>query len=338
MGKIKLLDCTLRDGGYINDWKFGNENLAGIFGLLAAAGIDVIEVGFVDERVPYDRNRSIMPDTDCAAEIYGKAGRGQAEVVGMIDYGTCSLEHVSPCRDSFLDGIRVIFKKDIRAQAMDFCARLKQLGYRVFAQLVSITSYSLEELLDLVRLANQVKPYAVSIVDTYGLMHQDDLLRDFHLLDQSLHEDINIGYHGHNNLQMAYANCIAVLANGTKRCLFVDGSICGMGKGAGNAPIELLAMHLNRTYGAGYRIDCLLEAAETYISQFYQPAAWGYNLLYFLAAMHECHPNYAADLVDKYRLPLRTVHKILKMLDSEKKLVYDKAYSERLYHQYDGTA
>lgn len=93
----------------------------------------------------------------------------------MIDYGTCSLEHIKPCKDSYLDAIRVIFKKHLREDAMAFCAELKKLGYKVFAQLVSVTSYEDDEMMDLIRLANEVKPYAVSMVDTYGLMHQNNL-------------------------------------------------------------------------------------------------------------------------------------------------------------------
>ncbi len=334
MGKIKLLDCTLRDGGYINGWNFGHDNLTGIFGLLAAAGIDMIEIGFLDERVPYDRNRSIMPDTADAGRIYGRTSRGRAMVVGMIDYGTCSLERISPCSESFLDGIRVIFKKDARERAMDFCAGLKQLGYKVFAQLVSVTSYSDGELMDMVRLANKIKPYAVSMVDTYGLMHQDDLMHGFRLLDQGLDAGISLGYHGHNNFQMAYANCTAVISYETERRLFIDGSICGMGKGAGNAPTELVAMRMNRTRGTSFGISKLLEAAERHILPYYQPAAWGYSLLYFLAALNGCHPNYAADLLGKHALSASVVNEILGRLDGGKKLVYDKEYSEQMYRRY----
>ena len=111
MGDIKLLDCTLRDGGYLNDWNFGHDNLVSIFERLVDANVDMIEIGFIDERRPFDINRSIMPDTDSVNMIYGKLDRKQAMVVGMIDYGTCSLERIKPCEESFLDGIRVIFKK-----------------------------------------------------------------------------------------------------------------------------------------------------------------------------------------------------------------------------------
>lgn len=102
---IKLLDCTLRDGGYVNDWEFGHDNICSIFERLTETGVDIIEIGFLDERRPFDMNRSIMPDTNAAHQIYGKITQRPPMVVGMIDYGTCAIEQIQPCRDSDLDGI-----------------------------------------------------------------------------------------------------------------------------------------------------------------------------------------------------------------------------------------
>ena len=334
MGKVSLLDCTLRDGGYVNDWNFGHDNLVSIFERVVDAGTDIIEIGFLDDRRPFDMNRSIMPDTDCVEKIYGNLDRKNTKVFGMIDYGTCSLEHIRPCSESWLDGIRVIFKKHLRVEALAFCAELKKLGYIVFAQLVSVTSYSDEELLDLVRLANEVKPDAVSMVDTYGLMHQNNLDHFLGILDSHLDTSIAIGYHGHNNFQMGYANCITMLAHRTDRPLLVDGSLYGMGKSAGNAPIELIAMHMNHQYGKNYHISQYLEAIDANIMEFYTPATWGYNLFFYLAASNDCHPNYVKQLMNKKTLSIRQVNELLGRLQGEKKLLYDKEYMEQLYLEY----
>lgn len=334
MSEIMLLDCTLRDGGYVNDWCFGHDNLVSIFERLVDAGVDIIEIGFLDERRPFDMNRSIVPDTDSVARIYGKLDRKQAMVVGMIDYGTCGLEHITPCSESFLDGIRVIFKKHLRVQALEFCRSLKELGYKVFAQLVSVTSYSDEEMLDLIRLANEVKPYAVSMVDTYGLMHQNNLLHYFELLNSHLAPEIGLGYHAHNNFQMGYANCIAMLSNRIERTMVVDGSIYGMGKSAGNAPVELIAMHMNNSLGKHYHISQILEAIDANIVQFYQPATWGYNMFYYVAASNDCHPNYVEYLMNKRTLSIKSVNEVLGKLQGEKKLLYDRSYIEQLYIEY----
>ena len=133
---IKLLDCTLRDGGYVNDWKFGHNNAISMLERLVSAGIDIIEIGFLDQRRPYDIERSIMPSTNCVEKIYGNVVKRDAMIVGMIDYGTCGIENLQPCKDSYLDGIRVIFKKHIMHEAIAFCKQVKDLGYKVFTQAV----------------------------------------------------------------------------------------------------------------------------------------------------------------------------------------------------------
>ena len=338
MFDVKLLDCTLRDGGYVNDWHFGHDNMVSVFERLVEAGVEYIEVGFLDERRPFDMDRSIMPDTDSVEKIYGKLDRKQATVVGMIDYGTCSLANIKPASESFLDGIRVIFKKHLREEAMKFCAELKALGYKVFAQLVSATSYDDEEMLDLVRLANEVKPYAVSIVDTYGLMHQDNLLHYFDLLNDNLDTSISLGYHAHNNFQMAYANCIAMMNKAVEadiqRPMLVDGTIYGMGKSAGNAPLELLVMYMNQRMGGHYQLSQILEAIDGNVMQFYQTPTWGYNMFYFLAASNDCHPNYVSYLMDKQTLSVKSINDLLGRLEGEKKLGFDKKYIEKLYVAY----
>lgn len=334
MGEIKLLDCTIRDGGYVNDWNFGHNNLISIYERLIDSDVDYIELGFLDERREFDINRSIMPDTDCMEKIYGSVDKKGKIVFGMIDYGTCGLDHIKPANESYIDGIRVIFKKHLRVDALKFCAELKKLGYIVFAQLVSVTSYTDEEMLDLIRLANEVKPYAVSMVDTYGLMHQNNLRHFMDLLDKGLDPDISLGYHGHNNFQMGYANCIAMMEYKTDRNMLVDGTLYGMGKSAGNAPIELVAMHMNQKYGKHYHISQMLEAIDANIMEFYSAATWGYNLFFYIAASNECHPNYVADLMNKKTLSIKSINELLSRLQGEKKLLYDKAYLEELYKEY----
>lgn len=334
MGKIRLLDCTLRDGGYVNDWEFGHDNLLSIFERVVGAGVDIIEVGFLDERRSFDVNRSIMPDSASVEKIFGKVDRKQTMVVGMIDYGTCSIENIQPCEESYLDGIRVIFKKHLREPAMEFCAQLKALGYKVFSQLVSITSYEEDELLDLVRLANDVKPYAVSMVDTYGLLHQDALMHYFKILNDNLDLEISLGYHSHNNFQLGYANCIEMLSHPVERDVLVDATIYGMGKSAGNTPIELLAMHLNEHYGKNYQISQFLEAIDANIMNIYKQTPWGYNMFFYVAASNDCHPNYVSYLMEKRTLSVKSINEILGKLEGEKKLLYDEEYIENLYLEY----
>ena len=165
-------------------------------------------------------------------------------------------------------------------------------------------------------------------------MHQNNLMHFIDLLDKGLAPEISLGYHGHNNFQMGYANCIAMLAYETDRTMLVDGTLYGMGKSAGNAPIELVAMHMNQKYSKHYNIPQMLEAIDSNIMNFYQPATWGYNLFFYLAASNDCHPNYVADLMNKKTLSIKSINELLSRLEGDKKLLYDKKYMEDLYLEY----
>lgn len=332
--QISLLDCTLRDGGYVNDWEFGYDNIVTMFERIVSSRVEMIEVGFLDERRVFDINRSIMPDSNSVQKIYGMLDSKQTMVVAMIDYGTCGIEHLTKCEDSYIDGIRVIFKKHNMHEALNFCGEVKALGYKVFVQLVSITSYTDDDLMEMVERVNTLKPYAISMVDTYGLLHQDSLRHYFEVLDEHVISEVKIGYHSHNNFQLGYANCIEMLQADMKHDIIIDATLYGMGKSAGNAPIELVAMHLNERYGKAYDINQMLEAIDGNVMQIYQKHPWGYNLFFYLSASNNCHPNYVQFLLDKHTLSLKAVNEILSNIEYEKKLLYDQAHIEMLYYEY----
>lgn len=338
MRKIKLLDCTLRDGGYVNDWRFGYTNTVSIFERLVDANVDIIEVGFLDDRRPFDIDRTIIPDTASADKIYGALNKKNAMVVGMIDFGTCAIENLAHCSESYLDGIRVIFKKGKMYPAMEYCRQVKALGYRVFSQLVSVTSYTDEELLELINLVNDVKPYAVSMVDTYGLMDDEWLLHLYKILDDNVEPGIGIGFHAHNNFQLGYSNALAFLKYDGKHDVVVDGTLYGMGKSAGNAPIELVAMTLNDKYGGHYNIDAMLEAINESVMDFYKKTPWGYKIFFYLVAKNKCHPNYLTDYETEENLSVSMIDELLSTIEPEdKKLLYDKTVGKSYYEEFIDT-
>lgn len=334
MGNKYLLDCTLRDGGYVNDWQFGHDNIINIFDRVIRSKVDFIEVGFLDERRPFDENRSIMPTTDCVKRIYGKLDRKKAMVVGMIDFGTCDIHNLQPCKDSWLDGIRVIFKKNKMHPAMEFCRQVKALGYKVFSQLVSVSSYSDDELREVVSLANDVKPYALSMVDTYGLLDPQSLSHIMHVIDTYLDPNIVLGFHAHNNFQLGYVNATTVLDSGLQRDILVDGTLYGMGKSAGNAPLELIALYMNEHYGKSYVVTEMQEAITSSILDFQKVSPWGYQLFYYIAASQKVHPNYVAYLMSKKTLSVTAINEILKKLPESEKLEKNTKLIERLYMEY----
>ena len=330
MGAIRLLDCTLRDGGFINDWHFGEGNIKRITRGAIAAGIDIIELGFIDARRPFDAARSIFPDTASINEIFKDISWEKATPVAMIDYGTCPLSKISPKRESLLTGIRVIFKKEARESALSFCAELQARGYAVFAQPVSVTSYTESELYHLFTLLNALRPTTVSIVDTYGLLQKESLLYYFSLFDKALSNDIALGFHAHNNLQLAFSNCLSFLeiakSRNCHRALTLDGSMLGMGKSAGNAPLELLLTHLKNQGNVNYHLKPLLSVIDTVIVKLYGDSHWGYRLPFFLAAITCCHPQYVFHLTKELHLSTAEAFDVLGRLHQDKRLAFDKSH------------
>lgn len=334
MGKINLLDCTLRDGGYVNEWNFEHNTIVCMFNRLVDTNLEIIEVGLLDDREEFNINRTIQPNTKCYDEIFKGCDKKKSLVFAMIDYGTCDIENISNCSETFLDGIRIIFKKPNAKKAIEFGKQLMKKGYKVCFQLVSITAYDDRDILDLVDEVNKIDTYCVSIVDTYGLLHNDELLHYYQLLDHNLNKNIILGYHAHNNFQLAYSNCIDVIKNNTSREMVIDGTVYGMGKSAGNAPLELLAMFLNKTSGKDYDINQILEVIDVNIMKIYNEKYWGYNLLYYLSASNDCHPSYVNYLLSKKTLSVKSINDVLKNITVNNKLDYDNKVIKDLYEKY----
>lgn len=331
MKSIRILDCTLRDGGFVNDWNFGCGSIKSIVSRLDKAGIDMVEVGFIDERRPYDPDRSIWPDTQSVRPMLKGLEIDNAMILAMIDYGTCDINKISLQKDSCLDGIRVIFKKKDQDAALQYLARVKEKGYKIFVNPVSITGYSDEELISLLEKINKIEPYAVAIVDTYGLMHRKELLHYYRLFDKHINKSITIGYHSHNNFQLVYASAIELCDLESERDLVIDSSLFGMGKGAGNANTELIAMFYNDNFYKKFAIEHLLEAIDVDIMKEYAKTPWGYSLLHYLAASNDCHPEYVKYLISKRSLSIKSVNDLLESIPSINKLTFNKETIEKIY-------
>ncbi|MDO9334134.1 MAG: aldolase catalytic domain-containing protein [Dehalococcoidales bacterium] len=334
MRDIKILDCTLRDGGFVNDWNFGKGSMKSIIGRLDKAGVDIVEIGFLDSRRTYDPNRSIQPDTESLKTILENTDIKNAIIVAMIDFGTCGIELVEHQTTSCINGIRVIFKKKDCREALKFCSQLKEKGYKLFLQPVSVTGYSDDEMTDLLDEVNKLEPYGISIVDTYGLMHKKQLIHYFNLMDGKLEETISIGYHSHNNFQLSYANCVELIEMNSERSLILDASLYGMGKSAGNANTELIAMYLNRNFGSRYDVNQLLEAIDVDIMKEYAKKFWGYSLMHYIAASNDCHPDFVKTLIDKRTLSVWSINEILGKLEQKSRLTFNKELIEKMYEEY----
>lgn len=333
MNTVHVLDCTLRDGGYCNQWRFGFKNIKKISTGLVEAGIDVIECGFLTNRVNFDKDVTKYTDVEQIEEILPKDKRNKL-FVAMMNYGEYDVNKIPICNGKSVDGIRVTFHKKNVKEALKICKEIKAKRYKVFVQPMVSLSYTDDEFLELISEVNRIDPYAFYIVDSFGMMKSKDLIRLFYMVEHNLQEKIWIGFHSHNNMQLAYSNAQTLVGVKTSRNLIIDSSVYGMGRGAGNLNTELFIDFLNENYDKDYLLKPILNIIDEILSDFYQRNYWGYSLPNYISAAHNAHPNYAGYLDDKKTLTVENIDEIFDMMDDEKKFEFDKKYIEELYQQY----
>ena len=267
MSKIQVLDCTLRDGGYCNNCRFGFDNEKKIVHGLIEANIDIIECGFLMNTVKYDKDVTKFTSIKEAARIIPRNKEGKIFVM-LTDYGKYHLEDLPEYDGTSVDGLRVAFHKKNRLAALDECKKIKAKGYKIFVQAMVSLSYTDEEFLDLIHRVNELEPYAFYIVDSFGMMKRKDLIRLFYLVEHNLKEKIKIGFHSHNNMQLAYSNAQSLVDLHSDRELIIDSSVYGMGRGAGNLNTELFVQYLNDNADGNYDIKPLLSIIDEILNEF----------------------------------------------------------------------
>ena len=331
---IQVLDCTLRDGGYINDWRFGRKTIISILEKLENANIDIIECGFLTRMVK-EPECSLFRSVKEIEQVLPKQNR-RCMYVAMIAIGEKELHplELTPCDGNSITGIRLTFHKHEIEQAFDWARIIMEKGYEVFMQPVGTVFYSDRELLELVDKINQLNPFAFYIVDTLGSMYRNDVSHRFYLIDKNMNPQIRLGFHGHNNLQLAFSNAQVLGKIQTKRTLILDSSVYGMGRGAGNLPTELITQYINKNIDSRYDVTMVMDIYDEYIAPIRREAEWGYTIPYHIAASHVCHPNYAAYLLNKRTLTMRDIETIIQSIPPESKVLFDKKRIERLYTQF----
>lgn len=336
MADIKVLDCTLRDGGYCNQWQFGFKNAKRIVSGLIEANINIVECGFITNRVEYDPDITKFRTVEQVSTIIPSNREGKI-FVAMINYGEYDIDELTECSRTSIDGIRVAYHKKDEKEALGFCEKIKAKGYLVFIQAMVSLSYTDEEFLHMIQKVNALEPYAFYIVDSFGEMKKKNLTRLFYLVEHNLKSTIKIGFHSHNNMQLAYSNAQSLVDLHSKRDLIIDSSVYGMGRGAGNLNTELFVEYLNDNAEGKYDIKPLLAIIDEILNLFYQRNYWGYSLPNYLSAAYHAHPNYAGYLDARKTLTVESMNAIFDMMDEEKRVSYDKNYIENLYLRYMAT-
>lgn len=312
---IKVLDCTLRDGGYVNDWEFGFNNIQNILSHLSFANLDYIECGFLKD-TNYNKEETIFSDIEQLRKL------STAEnLCLMINYGEYPIEKIPENNEVIL---RVAFKKQDLKNALEYCKELKLKGSKIFINPMVTDSYTKDELIDLIKEVNEIEPIALTIADTIGEMTSSEIEKLFNIIDFHLNKNIALCFHSHNNIQMSFANAQTLINLCKTRDLIIDSSIFGMGRGAGNLCTELITQHLG-----GYDISEIMKVSREYIMPIYEKHPWGCSSESYLGAINHCHPNYAKYLSEK-NIPTKDMIKIFQSIPNDKKSVFDKELIEKL--------
>ncbi len=333
--RIALLDCTLRDGGCVNNFNFGSIAMNKIKRAIENSNIEYIELGYINSKKGSKEERTQFLDVDDVNKFLGKK-KENATYVAMIDYGTYDFNELPFRRKEGIDGIRIAFHKKDCDNAIKAAKIISEKGYKVFIQPMVIMSYSDNEIISLVRKINIIVPEATAfyIVDSFGEMQFGDCSRILKIVDEHLIKDMAVGFHGHNNLQLAYSNSLELLSNDVNRRLMLDSSLNGMGKGAGNVPSELIMNYLNDNYQKNYNLIPVYKIINDVIEFFKPEYSWGYSTNYLLSSLNECTPSYVNFFINKCNVKSDELSLLLSMLSDDKKVAFNEEYAKSIYNEY----
>lgn len=323
--KIKILDCTLRDGGLgfedaaknrLSSMTFSRETIESMSGLLRDSKVDIVELGSVEisneDKRGYAIYQSIedistaMPEKRNESQMFAALYRGPDTPIGDI-----------PQRNQKMcEAVRVIIRYSELQKSLDFCAALAKKGYKVFVQPMLTMRYTPDEVQHMIRSANDMGAYALYFVDSYGYMQAADVERLFKTYDAGLDHSIKIGFHAHNNMNLAFSNALTVLSQRTDRDVIVDSCVLGIGQGAGNLQTEIITDHMNKNYGTNYNYEAILNACEI-IERYWTRNTWGYSLTHLLPAIHKVAYKYSVDLRYHYGLSAVQIDRIFRGIPEE---------------------
>lgn len=343
MGNINLLDCTLRDGGYINDWRFGEDAIADMTEKLADTHVEVLEVGFLKDE-PYQPDRTVFRSMEQVKKLINPKKPVVQYAVMCEVVNPLPLELLEPCDKDSADIIRVIVWKtkhdkdgrvvDALEEGFRYCKGIVEKGYKLCVQPARVDQYSDEEFIAMVRRFATLNPMAIYVVDSWGTQNPEELLHYMHLADENMDRSITLGYHGHNNMMQALSAAQAMIKEKFSRDIMIDASVYGIGRGAGNLNLEIIAKYLNEHYGKAYEIMPMLDVYDKYIAAIYRQEAWGYSIPYYLTAKYNCNPNYARFIGKVRGFEQSLIEDFLQSFSEIDRLIYNEKRTDRKFAEF----
>lgn len=325
MGQIQLLDCTLRDGGQgleaayrneISKIQFTDKIINDSINHLVKSDIDIVELGYIESshfiNHPFANHFTIEE----VSKFIPKHKNPNQMYIALFTGPDTDPELIPEWNPSLIEGVRVILRYSELQKSIDYCEMLSKKGYKVFIQPMLTMRYSDDELKMLINQANEMHAYALYFVDSFGYMKSDDVERLFKFYDERLNSNVRIGFHSHNNMNLAFSNVQHFLKIAGDRDVIIDSTAIGMGQGAGNLQTELILPYLNQYYGKNYNFDELLKVCEQ-IEPLTPVGQWGYSVSWALPAVYNTAYKYAMIMRQRRGFSYSKINYVLQNIPDE---------------------
>ncbi len=285
MQDIKVLDCTLRDGGRLFDNAFGDDNIRKIIDNLTLSGIEYIEIGFLKfkQDISCRVNTTFFEEMDDMVSFIPK-DKGNSKYLAMIENCYFEQDMLPKRKKEYVECIRLCVTKREFKTAKSNMIDIKNKGYELFVQCTDTLGYSDEELEEYIEIINEVKPYGFGFVDTYGAMNINDFNRLLNFVDKKLNKEIILDIHLHNNKELAFAFACLAIESPIKRECIIDSTLLGIGMGAGNLKTEMIVEYINSTIERKYDISPIVLLIDENIKEYKEKYKWGPSLVTFMGA------------------------------------------------------
>lgn len=289
--EIKVLDCTIRDGGLMNNHHFSDDVVKAVYTACVDAGIDYMEIGYKasrkDIKVGEHGCWKYCQEEDLR-RIVGD-NPSDLKISVMADADRCDYhEDIPPKKDSVIDMIRVATYINQIPTAIDMLKDAHDKGYETTINVMAVTTVPDRELNEGLELLAQSEAQAIYVVDSFGGLYSEQVR---FLVKKYLHyakaAGKEVGMHAHHNLQLAYANTIEAIILGAN---YLDATMAGLGRGAGNCPMELLIGFL---HNPKYKLRPVLRCVQDAIEPMRKDLMWGFDLPYMLTGLFNQHPRAA---------------------------------------------
>lgn len=296
--QIKVLDCTVRDGGLINKWQFSDDFVRKVFLALSEAGVDYMEIGYKSSEKYFSRDENgawkFCTEDDLKRIVGGFDNK--MKLSAMADIGRIDPEDIIPQKDSVLDMIRVAcYVKEID-KGISLAHQCIDKGYETTINLMSVSKVLERDLDEALNDLSKSSVPVVYIVDSFGAMYSEQI----HFLVKKYFAALpgkELGIHAHNNQQLAFANTIEAIIAGVNR---IDATLYGMGRGAGNCPLELLLSFLKNPK---FDIRPVIEIIQEIFIPLKAELEWGYHIPYMITGILNEHPRSGMKAMAAEKLP-----------------------------------